>query len=196
MIRMIFGLLLAVCVLQAAPAAAKESMWRVSATGGLLSEKKFAFTKTKEGSSVGVEVARKLGSVIELGADISYAPVSYETTVPFLGTVEMDINNIFALLSLNFRPTRGLYLGVLGGVTDRALKLSSGPGDINMTAGTFGFKAGYDLFLSERFTIGVQAQHLSVGKSEKTLTDNNQSVTYKLDSTSFTKYLLAIGYRF
>ena len=80
-------------------------------------------------------------------------------------------------------------------MTDRSIGLTSVPDDI-ASAGTFGFKAGYDLFLSERFSIGVQAQHVSVGKAEKTITDDNQEVTYKLDSTSFSKYLLAIGYRF
>lgn len=195
MTRIILGLLLAVCAFQAVPAEAKEHKWRVSATGGLLDEKTFPFTKTKEGNIVGVEVARKLGAVTELGVDISHAPVAYETTLPFFGTTKMDIKNTFFLLSFNFRPVRSLYLGVVGGLTDRSLE-TSGPDNINLAAGTFGFKAGYDLFLSERFSIGVQAQHVSVGKAEKTITDDNQEVTYKLDSTSFTKYLLAIGYRF
>ncbi len=196
MTKIIFGLLLAVCAFQAGPAEAKEHKWRVSVTGGLLVEKTFPFTKTKEGNSVGVEVARKLGAVTELGVDISHAPVAYETTLPFFGTTKMDIKNTFFLLSFNFRPVRSLYLGVVGGVTDRSLEISGGPDDINLTAGTFGFKAGYDLFLSERFSVGVQAQRVSVGKAEKTITDNNQEVTYKLDSTYFTKFLLAIGYRF
>lgn len=189
------GALLSVILLQVSPARAQEAAkWRLGVNYGILSEEAIAFTKTTEGPAAGFEVARKLGDAFELGLSYTYAEVKYKST---LLPAQLGFDDHFFLLFGNFsldKVLKGLYAGPQAGFVSRSLRKEND--NIGFDSLSFGARAGYDYFFTDRLSAGAQVQFVSVGDAEKTVTDNNAQVTYTLDDTSFTTFLFSVNYRF
>ena len=188
------GMLLCVLMLQASQALARDAKWRLGLNYGVLSEKKIAYIKTDEGAPVGFEAARKLGDKFELGLSYTYAEVKYKST---LLPVELGFDDNFIMLFGNFNLDgllKGLYAGPQLGLVSRTLRKEND--NIGLEALGFGARAGYEYFITGELSVGAQAQFVSVGEAEKTVTDDNVKVNYSLDDTSFMTYLLSVNYRF
>jgi len=194
-VRLLAALLMSFITLQAAQVRAQETAkWRVGANYGIMNEKKFAYTKTDEGAPAGLEVARKLGEKFELGFSYAYAAVDYEITIL---SYKFGFYDHFFMLFGNYRMdtlVKGLYIGPQLGFVSRSLRKDGD--NIGLDAVALGARAGYDYFLTERLSVGAQAQYVSVGKAEKTVTDDNAEVTYSAAATNFMQYLLSVNYRF
>jgi len=188
------GMLLGVLMLQASQALARDAKWRLGLNYGVLSEEKIAYVKTDEGAAAGFEVGRKFGDKFELGLSYTYAEVKYKST---LLPIELGFDDHFFLLFGNFSldgVLKGLYAGPQAGFVSRSLRKEND--NLGFDSLAFGARAGYERSISGGLSAGVQVRFVSVGKAEKTVTDDNVKVNYSLDDTSFLTYLLSLNYRF
>ncbi|HBA59805.1 MAG TPA: hypothetical protein DCZ92_03090 [Elusimicrobia bacterium] len=177
---------------QAAAAAAQGTDWRTALNFGVLSEKKQDGVTTKPGMPAGFEAARALGDRLELGLAYTYAEVNYETALGDTSFFNHFIQ-VFAAYKLD-SLVKGLYAGPQIGFVSRSWDKSGE--NLGFDCLSAGARAGYDRFFTERLSLGVQVQFVYAGGEEKTIKNNNSSVTYSVNDTHYTLGLLTLGYRF
>lgn len=67
-----------------------------------------------------------------------------------------------------------------------------------MTSLGYGARVGYGFALTERISMGAQANYLKVGKADNTVQEGAPlaDVTYSVPETSFVNILLSVKYHF
>ena len=176
----------------AGAARAEETLrWRAAILAGRASEKPAAGVTNPGVKIGGVELGRAFMDFMEFGYSFSYAGIvqKQELTAARTG-YDVTFHIIFADFLLD-TTARGFYAGPELGIVSRSLRKAGQ--NVSLNALALGARAGYNYPLNARFSLGLQAQYLTVGDAKNTVTENNISTTYRASNTGYAKGLLLLS---
>lgn len=185
---------LALCAL-AGPARAGETLrWRAALAGGMVSEKHFAGVSDPGVIAAGGEIGRAFMDSMEFGYSFAYAGIVQKQKIT---AAQTGYDVMFHILFADFlqdTTMHGFYAGPQLGIVSRSLRRAGQNAGLNSVA--FGARGGYNYPLNGFFSLGAQAQYLSVGSAEVTVTEHSVNTTYRAPKTSFARYQLLLSYKF